>query len=138
MERPELANLRESIRSGRIDVVVCYSLDRLSRDPGHGVIITKELEKHGVNLETVTEDADNSELGKLTSYIRDYASKVEAQKIRERSMRGKLARAKEGRIPSGSGSTIYGYDYVRVSQKNGARRVINELRPYGYERYLNG
>jgi site-specific DNA recombinase len=126
LERTELDNLRELIRNERVDIVVCYSLDRLSRDPGHGVIITQEMEKHNVKLETVTEDVDNSELGKLISYIRGYASKVEAQKIRERTMRGKLARAKEGRIPSGSGSTIYGYDYVRVSQENGGRRVINE------------
>ena len=115
LERPELDKLRELVRNEAIEVIVCYSLDRLSRDPGHGVIITQELEKYGVKLETVTEDVDNSELGKLISYIRGYASKVEAQKIRERTMRGKLARAKEGRIPSGSGSTIYGYDYVRVS-----------------------
>ena len=126
LERPELDKLRELVRTEAIDIIVCYSLDRLSRDPGHGVIITQELEKHSVKLETVTEDVDNSELGKLISYIRGYASKVEAQKIRERSMRGKLARAKEGRIPGGSGSTIYGYDYVRVSQKNGGRRIINE------------
>jgi len=126
LERPELDNLRELVRNKEVDVIVCYSLDRLSRDPGHGVIITQELEKHGVRLETVTEDVDNSELGKLISYIRGYASKVEAQKIRERTMRGKRARAKEGRIPSGSGSAIYGYDYIKVSQKNGGRRVINE------------
>ena len=126
LERPELDNLRELVRNEAVDVIVCYSLDRLSRDPGHGVIITQELEKHGVRLETVTEDVDNSELGKLISYIRGYASKVEAQKIRERTMRGKRARAKEGRIPSGSGSAIYGYDYIKVSQGNGGRRVINE------------
>ena len=83
-----------------IDVVVCYCLDRLSRDPGHGVIITQELEKHGVKLEAVTEDVDNSELGKLISYIRGYASKVEAEKIRERTMRGKKAKAKQGQIPA--------------------------------------
>jgi len=64
--------------------------------PGHGVIITQELEKHSVKLETVTEDVDSSELGKLISYIRGYASKVEAQKIRERTMRGRKARAKKG------------------------------------------
>ena len=126
LERPKLGELRELARNESVDVIVCYCLDRLSRDPGHGVIITEELEKHGVKLETVTEDIDNSELGKLISYIRGYASKLEAQKIRERSMRGKLARAKGGRIPSGSGSTIYGYDYVRVSQENGGRRIINE------------
>jgi site-specific DNA recombinase len=126
LERPKLGELRELARNEDIDVIVCYCLDRLSRDPGHGVIITEELDKHGVKLETVTEDIDNSELGKLISYIQGYASKLEAQKIRERTMRGKLARAKAGRIPSGSGSTIYGYDYVRVSQENGGRRIINE------------
>ena len=126
LERPKLGELRELARNEDIDVIVCYCLDRLSRDPGHGVIITEELDKHGVKLETVTEDIDNSELGKLISYIRGYASKLEAQKIRERTMRGKLARAKAGRMPSGSGCTIYGYDYVRVSQENGGRRIINE------------
>jgi site-specific DNA recombinase len=127
LERPELDKLRELIRNEVIDVIVCYSLDRLSRDPGHGVIITQELEKHGVKLETVSEDVDNSELGKLISYIRGYASKVEAEKIRERTMRGKRARAKEGRIASGYGVGMYGYDYVKVSQENGGRRVINEI-----------
>jgi site-specific DNA recombinase len=106
--------------------VVCYSLDRLTRDPGHGVIITQELEKHGITLEAVIEDVDNSELGKLISYIRGYASKLEAEKIKERTVRGKKARAKEGRMPIGSGIGLYGYDYIPVNQKGGGRRVINE------------
>ncbi len=127
LERPELDKLRDLVRSENIDVVVCYSLDRLSRDPVHGVILTQELEKHHIGLEAVTETIDNSELGKLISYIRGYASKLEAEKIRERTMRGKRARAKEGRIPSGGGTRIYGYDYIKVSQENGGRRVINEI-----------
>jgi site-specific DNA recombinase len=127
LERPELDKLRELVRNKVIDVIVCYSLDRLSRDPGHGVIITQELEKHGVKLETVTEDVDNSELGKLISYIRGYASKVEAEKIRERTMRGRRAKAKAGQIVAGSGAGLYGYDYIKVSQENGGRRAINEL-----------
>jgi len=126
LERPELDKLRELIRNEAIDVLVCYSLDRLTRDPGHGVIITQELEKHHVTLEAVTEDVDNSELGKLISYIRGYASKVEAEKIRERCMRGKRARAREGRLPGGGGTTIYGYDYIKVSQESGGRRIIKE------------
>ncbi|MFH1031624.1 MAG: recombinase family protein [Chloroflexota bacterium] len=103
LERPELVKLRELIRTEAIDVLVCYSLDRLTRDPGHGVIITQELEKHGVKLEAVTEDVDTSELGKLITYIRGYASKVEAVKIGERTMRGKKAHAEKGDIPAGFG-----------------------------------
>ena len=125
LERPELDNLRELVRTEAVDIIVCYSLDRLTRDPGHGVIITQELEKHRVILEAVTEDIDNSELGKLISYIRGYASKLEAEKIKERTGRGKRARAREGRMSGGFHST-YGYDYIPVSQKDGGRRAIND------------
>ena len=31
-----------------------------------------------------------------------------------------------GQISSGSGTNLYGYDYIKVSQENGGRRVINE------------
>jgi site-specific DNA recombinase len=127
LERPRLTELRDLVRDHKIDVVIIYCLDRLSRDPTHGVIITEELEKCNVVLEAVAESVDNSELGKLISYIRGFASKLEAEKIRERTMRGKRARAKEGRMPGGSGSRIYGYDYIKVSQKGGGRRVINEV-----------
>ena len=126
LDRPKLNELRELIRNEQIDVMVVYCLDRLSRDPTHGVILTQELEKHKVVLEAVIETVDSSELGKLISYIRGFASKLEAEKIRERTMRGKRARAKEGRMPGGGSFKIYGYDYIKVAQENGGRRVINE------------
>lgn len=126
LERPELDKLRELVRAEDIDVIVCYSLDRFTRDPGHGVIITQELEKHHVALEAVTEDVDNSELGKLISYIRGFASKLEAEKIRERTMRGKRAKARMGQLVGGGFARAYGYDYIKVSQENGGRRAINE------------
>jgi site-specific DNA recombinase len=125
LERPKLNELRELVRAGAIDVIVCYCLDRLSRDPVHGVIIIEELEKHHVILEAVTETVDSSEVGKLISYIRGFASKLEAEKIRERTLRGRKARAREGRM-SGGFHITYGYDYIKVAQENGGRRVINE------------
>jgi site-specific DNA recombinase len=126
LERPELGNLRELVRNNTIEVVVCHSLDRLSRDPVHGVIITQELEKHGIALEAVTETVDSTEVGKLITYIRGFASKLEAEKIRERTMRGRKARAQQGHVPVGGYSRLYGYDYIGVKEKNGGRRVINE------------
>jgi len=126
LERPKLDELRELVRGEAVDILVCYCLDRLSRDPVHGVIIIEELDKHHVTLEAVTETVDSSEVGKLISYIRGFASKLEAQKILERTMRGKKARAREGRIPGGGASRLYGCDYIKVSQPNGGRRVIND------------
>lgn len=126
LERPKLNELRELARAGDIDIVVVYCLDRLSRDPTHGVILTQELEKHHVPLEAVTETVDSSELGKLISYIRGFASKLEAEKIRERTMRGKKAKARMGMIPGGGFARTYGYDYIKKAGNNGGRRVINE------------
>jgi len=122
LERPEMDKLRELVRNEQIDIIVCYCLDRLSRDPVHGVIIIEELEKHHVMLEAVTETVDSSEVGKLISYIRGFASKLEASKIRERTMRGKRARALGGKIPGGGSSKLYGYDYL----KGQGTRVISE------------
>jgi site-specific DNA recombinase len=126
LERPELDKLRELVRGEVIDVVVCYSLDRLTRDPNHGVIITQEMEKRHITLETVTEDVDNSELGQLITYIRNYASKIEAIKIKERTARGRRAKAKLGHITGGGFARTYGYDYIKKRDGNTGRRVINE------------
>ncbi len=126
LDRPKLNDLRESVRSEQIDVVVVYCLDRLSRDPTHGVILTQELEKHSVTLESVTETVESTELGKLISYIRGFASKLEAEKITERTLRGKREKAKEGKIPHGGFARLYGYDYDRTSKK----RIVNETETY--------
>ncbi len=125
LERPKLNELRELVRNGQFDVIVCYSLDRLSRDPVHGVIITQELEKHHVGLESVTETVDSTEVGKVITYIRGFASKLEAEKIRERTMRGRKARAQAGRIP-GNVAKHFGYCYVPGKGEGEGIRHINE------------
>ena len=121
LDRPKLRELQEITRAGYIDVIVIYCLDRLSRDPTHGVILTQEFERLNVALEAVTEDINNSELGKLISYIRGFASKLEAEKIRERTMRGKMAYLKNGKLPQGTGIGIYGYTWDKAT---GKRQII--------------
>jgi site-specific DNA recombinase len=122
LERPRLNELRDLIRSQEVDRVVIYCLDRLSRNPTHGVILIEELEKYGVKLEAVTEDIDNSELGKLISYIRGFASKLEAEKIKERTMRGKKEFLKSGKLPQGTGIGIYGYAWDKDTK---TRKIID-------------
>jgi len=117
LERPKLNELRELVRSDGIDAVVVYSLDRFSRDPVHGVILMQELEKHGVNLEAATETVDNSEVGKLVFYIKGYAAKLDAERRRDATGRGKQAVLKSGRMPQGTGISIYGYQWIKEYKK---------------------
>lgn len=81
LERPKLTEMRDLVRANDLDVIVVYCLDRLSRDPYHGVELTQELENHHVTLEAVTETVESTEVGKLINYIRGFASKLEADKI---------------------------------------------------------
>lgn len=117
LERPRLAELREVVRSEIIDCVVVYSLDRFSRDPVHGVILMQELEKYGVSLEAVIETVDNSEVGKLVFYIKGYAAKLDAERRRDATGRGKRAMLKSGRLPQGTGIGIYGYKWHKDDKK---------------------
>jgi site-specific DNA recombinase len=102
LDRPKLDELRDLVRAGSIDIFVIYCLDRLTRDPNHGVILAEELEKYHVILEAVSETVDNSELGQLINYIRGWAAKQEVEKFKDRTRRGKKQRAKEGMLPQGT------------------------------------
>lgn len=117
LERPKLNEVRELVRSDKIDRVVVYSLDRFSRDPVHGVILMQELEKHGVTLEAATETVDNSEVGKLVFYIKGYAAKLDAERRRDATGRGKQAMLRNGKLPQGTGIGIYGYTWVKEYKK---------------------
>src|SRR5919199_1554104 len=107
-ERPQLQRLREAIRRREIDVVVCYAIDRLSRDPVHLGVILTEAEHAGVDVVFVTEPLDNSPEGQLIRFVRGYAAKVEHEKIRERSIRGRRTRVENGRPLPGQ-RPRYGY-----------------------------
>ena len=123
LERPELAKLRDVIRGNDVDVIVIYCLDRLSRNATHGVILRDELDKHHIILESVTEDIDKSPLGEAITYLRGTFAQIEAEKIRERTMRGKLAHVKEGRLPQGTGIGLYGYNWDKAT---GKRTIIED------------
>src|SRR5262245_22074077 len=107
-ERPQLTTLREAIRQHAVTGVIAYAIDRLSRDPVHLGVILSEAEHHGVLVEFVTEPLDNTPEGQLIRFVRGYAAKVEAEKIRERSMRGKRARIQAGKLHN-HGPELYGY-----------------------------
>lgn len=123
LERPQLTELRSLVRASDLDVIVIYCLDRLSRNATHGVILRDELDKHHMILESVTEDIDKSPLGEAITYLRGTFAQIEAEKIRERTMRGKLARLNEGKLPQGTGIGIYGYEWDKAA---GKRTIIED------------
>src|SRR5262245_31440027 len=119
-ERPKLTALRSAIRQGAVTHLIAYALDRLSRDPVHLGVILSEAEHHGVAVEFVTEPLDDSPEGELIRFVRGYAAKVEREKIRERSIRGKRDRITGGKVHN-YGVELYGY---RRNKEVGKRAIF--------------
>ena len=70
MERPGLRKLVQDIEAGRIDCVVVYKVDRLSRSLLDFARIMSMFEKHGVTFVSVTQQFNTSTpVGRLTLHI---------------------------------------------------------------------
>lgn len=126
LDRPQLEAVRNLIRGREVQALIVYSTDRLARNPIHIAIIAEECQKNQVLLLFVTEPLDSSPEGKLILYVKGYAAQIEREKFADRSLRGKKARARHGKIPGGAGINLYGYDYIKGKNPGQGIRVINE------------
>jgi site-specific DNA recombinase len=107
-DRPQLSKDRADLKAGHFQALIAYATDRLSRDPIHLAIIADECNRAGVELVFVSEPLDSSREGALIRYVKGYASSIEREKIRERTMRGKHTRLAQGKVQNW-GFPPYGY-----------------------------
>ena len=124
LARPELDRVRELVRQRLIQALIVYSTDRLARNPIHVGLIAEESQKNGVRLVFVSEPLDVSPEGMLIAYVKGYAAQLEREKIKDRTVRGKLERARSGKLPQGTGRGMYGYRYEGGRDGSGKRVVV--------------
>lgn len=126
LQRPALDQMRDSAVAGRFQVLYVYDRGRLSRVFTYQEIILEDLldreikfvSLHDINALTPEEHVMQSMQGVFHEY--------ERVKIAERMRRGKLYKAKNGIIISGN--ALYGYSYIKKSDKNNsAQWVVNEV-----------
>ena len=112
MDRPALQEMIEDVKAGRIDKVVVYKLDRLSRSQKDTLnIIEDVLLAHNCDFESMSEKFDTATpFGKAMVGILAVFAQLEREQIKERMALGLEARIKEGKWRSGC-SRPYGYDY---------------------------
>jgi site-specific DNA recombinase len=108
LERPGLARIRQRIAAGETDVLLMLDVDRLSRELAHLLILKPEIEKKA-RLEFVTAKFEDSPSGRLFFGIRGVIAQYERELTLQRTMRGRLERAKAGLVTGWR--TAYGYRY---------------------------
>lgn len=113
MERPGLQDLIKDVESGKLDMVLVYKLDRLSRSQKDTLFLIEDVfDKHGVAFSSMTENFDTSTpFGKAILGVLAVFAQLEREKIKERTMMGKDSRAQEGKWHGGKWIPI-GYDYT--------------------------
>ena len=122
LERPALNRLLEDIKTGRIDCVVVYKVDRLSRSLLDFSRIMETFDKHGVSFVSVTQQFNTTHsMGRLTLNILLSFAQFEREIIGER-IRDKIA-AQRRKGKWAGGVPILGYDVDRSSAS--PKLVIN-------------
>ncbi len=109
MDRPALQRLLADVQGGRIDLLVVYKVDRLSRALSDFARIVEILERHGVSFVSVTQQFNTtSSMGRLTLNVLLSFAQFEREVTGER-IRDKIAASKKKGLWMG-GNPPLGYD----------------------------
>jgi site-specific DNA recombinase len=113
LERPALQTLLSDIRAGKIDIVVVYKVDRLTRSLADFAKLVELFDQHAVSFVSITQSFNTtSSMGRLTLNVLLSFAQFEREVIGER-VRDKIAASKRKGIWVG-GPVPLGY---RVADK---------------------
>jgi len=109
IDRPALQRLLKDVEAGKIDGILVYKIDRLSRSLLDFAKLHEKFEKHSVAIISVTHAIDTStSTGKLTMNLIMSFAEFERQIIAERIKDKMSASRKKGRYVGGK--PILGFD----------------------------
>jgi site-specific DNA recombinase len=139
LERPGMDRVRDLVAAGGVALVLAQDRDRIAREPAYHYLLRREFEEHGTKIRALNDRGDESPEGELTDGILDRLGKYERAKISERSRRGKLQKAREGKVMAGH-RVKYGFklnaarDGLLVDEEkmSNVRRIFRMVGSEGY------
>ena len=131
-DRPALQRLLEDVRAGKIDVIVVYKVDRLTRSLADFAKLVELFDKHNVSFVSVTQQFNTTtSMGRLTLNVLLSFAQFEREVTSER-IRDKIAASKRKGLWVG-GMAPLGYDTkdrkITVNEAE-AERVRTIFRSY--------
>lgn len=128
LERPALKQLLSEIEAGRVDMVVVYKIDRLTRSLTDFAKLVERFDQVGASFVSVTQQFNTStSMGRLTLNVLLSFAQFEREVTAER-IRDKIAASKKKGMWMG-GFPPYGYDKIDAGLKvnQGEAEVIRDL-----------
>ncbi len=115
-KRPALQRILNAVRQGKIQAVVVYKYDRLSRNMKDFVHILDLFDQHGVAFISVTQQFDTStSIGRIFQTMLMGFAQFERELVSERTRDKRAAMIQKGKWPGGM--PIIGYDVDSENRK---------------------
>ena len=111
LARPALERLRDLVAGIGVEVVVCYSPDRLARKFAYQALLIEEFTRAGTRVEFVKGPRGDSPEDQLMVQFQGMFAEYEKAQIMERYRRGKAHQARSGSV-NVLGGAPFGYRYV--------------------------
>jgi len=121
--RPALERLRDLAAQVGVEVVLCYSPDRLARNYAYQVLLLEELARAGTEVRFIHGPKADTPEDTLLVQFQGMIAEYERAQIAERTRRGKAHRARAGSV-NVLGGAPYGYRYIRRTDESDARYEI--------------
>jgi len=125
LRRPGLEGLRDAVARGDLDCVVMHDPDRLSRRFVDQQVVLEEIERRKVEVIFIVGGVARTDEERMALQMRGVFAEYERAKIRERTRRGRLYRARAG-APPGWSNPPYGYRYIPGDKPHTGTVVVEE------------
>ena len=110
LARPGMDRVRDLVQRESVSLVLAQDRDRFAREPAYLYLLKQEFEHYGTRIRSLSDQGDDSPEGELTEGVLDQLGKFERAKTAERTRRGRLRKAREGKIIAGR-QADYGFRY---------------------------
>jgi len=111
-KRPAFAKLQRDIFNGKVNTVVCWKLDRLSRSTRDGINLLCDWIAKGIRVIAITQQLDFSgTVGQMVASVLFAVAQMERENLRENTKRG-LAAAKAKGVKLGKRPKLFAKDIV--------------------------
>ncbi len=138
LDRPGLKDLIKFVKTEKVDKVVVYKLDRLSRSQKDTLYLIEDVFlNNNTDFVSMNENFDTSTpFGRAMIGILAVFAQLEREQIKERMTMGREARAKQGYYTGSSDFAPIGYEYINgeLVVNEYEKMLVNEV----FEMFLQG
>ncbi|GLB30059.1 serine recombinase [Lacrimispora amygdalina] len=128
-DRPQFQQMLRDIKLNKPEYVVCYRLDRISRNVSDFSSLIEDLNNHNISFICIKEEFDTSKpMGKAMMYIASVFAQLERETIAERVRDNMLMLARTGRWLGGTTPTGFTSEKIQEIVIDGKIKTACKLK----------